>query len=162
MKSGKKQLGRIAFMPRAGRFDGVQFTLGILTVPSVVNFSTKLASIPGLVTDRGIDTAISRGVASVITLGVHLLTGGSSFGLGSFLGQVPSTLDSLADIAIGEIAAKRQAALPAPAAAPATTQGIARVSGEEAELKRLREELESGDEVAGVEALGYGSHMNVS
>jgi hypothetical protein len=78
------------------------FVLGFVTIPSVVNLATKLAQV-GIIFPK-IDLALSRGIFAGVTLIGTLLSGGKSFLLGAFLGQFPSTIDAIADMAVTAIA----------------------------------------------------------
>jgi hypothetical protein len=124
-------LGKIALVEDSVKPD--QFILGFVTIPSVVNFATKLMQV-GMILPQA-DMAVSRGVATGLTLVGTLLSGGKSFLLGAFLGQFPTTLDAIADVAITAIA-KMKAVVPA---TPAVTKGI---GAAEDELLKLREDLQ--------------------
>jgi hypothetical protein len=139
----------IGFIPE--RFDGTEFVMGYVTIPSVVNLATKMAQV-GIIFPQ-VDLAISRGAALIITLVSNVLVGGSSFLLGSFLGQFPTTLDAVGDVAVGAIAKARGVAV-VPTMLPQNRIGA---TAEERELKLLRQNLEKlsgGDgqeEMAGAE-----------
>lgn len=128
---GIRGLGRIALVEP--QVDASQFVMGFVTIPSVVNFATKLMQI-GLYLPQA-DMAVSRGVATGLTLIGTLLSGGKSFLLGAFLGQFPTTLDAIADVAIAGIM-KAKAVVPA---APAKLPGI---GAAEDEILKLREDLQ--------------------
>ena len=125
-------IGRITgFIPAT--LDGTEFVLGYVTIPSVVNFATKLAQL-GIIFPK-VDLALSRGALLGATLVGHIFTGGKSFLLGSLLGQFPSALDSIADVAVAAIVKSKGA------------PGVKGISGlgasaEETQLKILRETLE--------------------
>lgn len=125
-------IGKImGFVP--AHLDGTEFVLGYVTLPSVINFATKLAQL-GIIFPK-VDLALSRGGALGVTLLAHIFTGGKSFLLGSFLGQFPSALDSIADVAVAAIVKSKGA------------PGVKGISGlgasaEETQLKILRENLE--------------------
>jgi hypothetical protein len=121
----------VGFVP--GHLDGTEFILGYVTLPSVINFATKLAQL-GIVFPQ-IDLAVSRGGALGLTLLAHVFTGGKSFLLGSFLGQFPSALDSLADVAVAAIVKSKGGK------AVKGINGLG-ASAEETQLKILRENLE--------------------
>jgi hypothetical protein len=121
-------LGKIGFMPE--KLDGTQFVLGFVTLPSVINFATRLMD-AGIVFPQ-VDRVISRSVATGLTLAANLLMGGKSFLLGAFLGQFPSTLDDIAGVAVTAIQAKRGGA---------AAKGLG-ASSEEAQLLKLRSDLE--------------------
>lgn len=94
-------LGKIiGFMP--DHFDGTEFVIGYVTIPSIVNLASKMAQV-GIIFPQ-VDLAISRGVALALTGIGNILMGGSSFLLGSFLGQFPTTLDAVGDVAVAAIA----------------------------------------------------------
>lgn len=78
------------------------FVLGFVTIPSVINLATKLMQV-GIIFPQ-VDLALSRGIFSAVTLIGTLLSGGKSFLLGAFLGQFPSTIDAIADMAVVAIA----------------------------------------------------------
>jgi hypothetical protein len=78
------------------------FVLGFVTIPSVINLATKLMQV-GIIFPQ-VDLALSRGIFSAVTLVGTLLSGGKSFLLGAFLGQFPSTIDAIADMAVVAIA----------------------------------------------------------
>ena len=164
--SNIEELGQIQFIPKANQFSGVQFTMGVLTIPSLTNFVTKLA-------ERGIifpqmDLHVSRSILAGVTLVGHLAVGAisgraSSFLLGSFLGQIPSTLDALASVAVSAIERARVAL---PAAPSPEQKGISGQSmgqeDEEDELRRLREELEQlSGRGSGGRSNGAGSRRGV-
>lgn len=136
------KMGMVRFTP--AKFDGVGFGVGFVAIPSVVNFISRLNERGALLDWSPLAT---RGVAGVVTLGAHLFTGGSSFGLGSFLGQVPGLLDELAGAAIDAMS-------PPAAGAPAkeALKGIR--MGQADDLARLRQEIEQA-QVSG--NLGQGS-----
>ena len=118
--------------------DSGQFIIGYVTIPTVVNFATKLMQL-GIIFPQ-VDMAISRSVAEGATLLATLLSGGKSFLLGSFLGQFPSTMDALADVGIAAIVKSRGVT-----SAPAV-KGLGASPDEE--LLKLRRDLErlSGNE----------------
>lgn len=124
-------LGEIRLVER--KVDPTEFILGFVTIPSVVNFATKLMQV-GVIFPQ-VDLAVSRGILEGVTLVGTLISGGKSFLLGSFLGQFPSTLDALTDVAVAAVVRARAGA---PAAA-AKGMGQAR---EEEELMKLRRDLE--------------------
>jgi hypothetical protein len=96
-----KGLGFIkGLMPSASQFDGTSFVLGYSLIPPVVNFASKLAD-EGVIFPK-VDKTLFRGVATGVTLIAQLLTC-KSFLLGSLIGQIPTTLDSLADLAVGAV-----------------------------------------------------------
>ena len=125
-------IGKImGFVP--AHLDGTEFVLGYVTLPSVINFATKLAQL-GILFPK-VDLALSRGGLLGATLIAHLFTGGKSFLLGSFLGQFPSALDSIADVAVAAIVKSKGG------------KGVKGINGlgasaEETQLKLLRENLE--------------------
>jgi hypothetical protein len=102
-----------------------------VTIPLVVNIATKMMQV-GLFLPQA-DMAVSRGVAAGLTLVGTLLSGGKSFLLGALLGQVPTTIDSLGDIAITAFM-KAKGIAPA---APLKGLGAA-----EDEILKLREDLQ--------------------
>lgn len=128
---GIRGLGKIALVEDSVKPD--QFVLGFVTIPSVINFATKLMQV-GIILPQA-DMAVSRGVAAGLTLVGTLLSGGKSFLLGAFLGQFPSTLDAIADVAITAIAKARAQV---PAAAPA----VKGMGATEDEIAKLREDLQ--------------------
>ena len=81
--------------------DYANFMIGYVTIPTVVNFATKMMQL-GIVFPK-VDMAISRSVVQGVTLLATLISGGKSFLLGSFLGQFPTTIDALADVGIAAI-----------------------------------------------------------
>lgn len=81
------------------------FILGFVTLPSVINLATKLMQV-GIIFPK-VDLALSRGIFASVTLIGTLLSGGKSFLLGAFLGQFPSTIDAIADMAVTAIASGR-------------------------------------------------------
>lgn len=120
------------------------FIFGYVTVPTVVNFATKLMhfGVP-----FKIDMGLSRGLALGATLGGTILAGGDSFLLGALLGQFPSVMDTLANVAVdailpdkAKIETAAQAIQPAPAAATAAAKGLG--YSEEEELRKLRTDLQ--------------------
>lgn len=129
---GIRGLGKIALVEDQIKPD--QFVLGYVTIPTVVNFATKLMQV-GLILPEA-DMAVSRGIAAGLTLVGTLISGGKSFLLGAFLGQFPSTLDAIADVAIAAIA-KGQGKTYSPSSAP-TLKGL---GAEEDEIRKLREDL---------------------
>ena len=124
-----KGLGKIGFMP--DKLDGTQFVMGFVTIPSVINFATRLAD-AGIVFPQ-VDRVISRSVLTGLTLAANILMGGKSFLLGAFLGQFPSTLDDIAGVAVSAIQAKRGGA---------AVKGVLGSSSEEQQLLKLRSDLE--------------------
>lgn len=115
------------------KIDATEFILGFVTVPSVVNFATKLMQV-GVIFPQ-VDLAVSRSILEGVTLIGTLLSGGKSFILGSFLGQFPSTLDAITDVAVAAVT-KARAGVPG---AAAKGMGQAR---EEEEVMKLRRDLE--------------------
>lgn len=129
-------LGKIiGFIP--DKFDGTDFVMGYVTIPSVVNLATKMAQV-GIIFPQ-IDLALSRGIALVLTMVGNVAFGGSSFLLGSFLGQFPTTLDAVGDVAVGAIAKARGVTV-VPTMLPQNRIGA---TAEERELKKLRQNLEN-------------------
>jgi hypothetical protein len=143
------KLGQIKVIPSGKDFNGVEFTVGIVTIPAVVNLATSLAE-KGIIFPK-MSKPLSRGLAAGLTLVGHIgasmaMKKPSSFLLGAFLGQVPTALDALGQLAVEEIqkaqgpakaleGRRRMGAIPI-AAAPNVGQT------EEQQLMRLREELE--------------------
>jgi len=82
-----------------------EFIMGFVTLPSLINLATKLMQV-GVIFPK-VDLALSRGIFSGVTLAGTLLSGGKSFLLGAFLGQFPSTIDAIADMAVAAIASGR-------------------------------------------------------
>ena len=121
-------LGKIGFVP--DHLDGTNFVLGFVTLPSITNFATKLAD-AGVVLPQ-VAITLTRPIITGITFLAHLFTGGkSSFLLGSFLGMFPSTLDTLAGVAVNAIAKKEIY----------KASGLG-ASSEEQQLVKLRQDLE--------------------
>lgn len=108
--------------------DYANFMIGYVTIPTVVNFATKMMQL-GIVFPK-VDMAISRSVVQGVTLLATLISGGKSFLLGSFLGQFPTTIDALADVGIAAIIKAREQAVKGLGASP------------EEELLKLRRDLE--------------------
>lgn len=131
-------LGQIRLIPAAGQFKGGQFALGLLAVPSVINLASRLSENDILI-PRANRAAVLGGTAGV-TLAVHLLTGGKSFLLGAFVGQIPSALDAVATEVIASAKGVPAIAPPAP---DSGVSGVLGQTSEEQELQVLREELES-------------------
>lgn len=114
--------------------DPSQFVIGFVSIPSVVNMATKLMQV-GVIFPK-VDLALSRGIFAGVTLAGTLISGGKSFLLGAFLGQVPSTIDALADIAVAAITKAK--------AGSAAVQGIdlgGLGATQEEELLKLRSDL---------------------
>lgn len=128
-------LGMIKFVDPA-KFDGTHFALGLLTLPNVFSFATRLAE-HNVIFPR-VNRAVGSGALAGVTLVAHLLTGGRPFLLGAMVGQLPNFFDALAVEAIGALGMA-----PAPAVLPgqATNRGIG-ATPEEQELMNLRTELE--------------------
>lgn len=118
------------------KVDPMNFVLGFVTIPSAVNFATKLMQV-GVILPQ-VDMAISRGTATGLTLVATLLSGGKSFLLGSLLGQFPSTLDALADVAISAIVSAKGKTYVPPAGQ--SVKGLGQTPEEE--LQKLRKDLE--------------------
>ena len=141
---GIKGLGQIRLIEPT--INSGAFVLGFVTLPSVINFATKLMQV-GIVLPK-VDLALSRGIFAGVTLVGTLLSGGKSFLLGAFLGQFPSTIDALADMAITAIAKDRIA----PVTTAADLKGLGATPEEE--LLKLRNDLQklqgAGREMAGV------------
>jgi hypothetical protein len=97
---GIKGLGEIKLLE--SNLSPGNFVLGFVTIPSVINLATKLMQV-GIIFPQ-VDLALSRGIFSIVTLVGTLLSGGKSFLLGAFLGQFPSTIDAIADMAVVAIA----------------------------------------------------------
>jgi hypothetical protein len=112
--------------------DSTQFVIGYVTIPTVVNFATKMMQL-GIVFPQ-VDMAVSRIVAGGVTLLATLLSGGKSFLLGSFLGQFTSTMDALTDVGISAIVKARQEQ------SGSQVKGIG--ASPEEELLKLRRDLE--------------------
>jgi hypothetical protein len=129
---GIRGLGRIALVEP--QVNANQFVMGFVTIPSVVNFATKLMQV-GIFLPQA-DMAVSRGVAAGLTLVGTLISGGKSFLLGAFLGQFPTTLDAIADVAIAGIM-KSKGVPPIPPASP-NWRGMGDAEGE---IAKLREDL---------------------
>ena len=110
--------------------NATQFVFGYVTIPTVVNFATKLMQL-GIFFPK-VDLAVSRGVTELITLGATLLSGGKSFLLGAFLGQFPSTMDALTDVGIAAIQKARMG--------NTSVKGLG--ASPEEELLKLRRDLE--------------------
>ena len=117
-------LGRIALIE--SNPNPQSFVIGFVTLPSVINFATKLMD-KGVLLPK-VPAAISRTVATGLTLGGTLLSGGKSFLLGALLGQLPTTLDTLAEEAVAMIQKGQMKGLGA--------------TSEERELDMLRQSLE--------------------
>jgi len=96
------------------------------------------------------DMALARGIATIATLAGTIISGGKSFLLGAFLGQFPTTIDALSDMAVAAIASGRAATNPAPAVS-GLVHGLG--ASPEDELKKLRQDLqklgENGGEMSG-------------
>jgi len=143
---GVRGLGKIGLIEDTPRLD--QFIFGFVTIPPVVNFATKLMQI-GVILPQA-DMALARGIATIATLAGTIISGGKSFLLGAFLGQFPTTIDALSDMAVAAIASGRAATNPAPA-----VNGLVHGLGAspEDELKKLRQDLqklgENGGEMSG-------------
>lgn len=137
-----RSLAGIRFLPSS--FNGNEFALGFISVPSIVTFGSKLADAGVLLPHVAQST--SRAIALGLTIAAHLGLGARSFTLGAVMGQVPTALDSMADMLVDWLSTKTGAA---PAPAPA---GI----GDDSELLKLRQDLEQLS-MEGVEA---GSSMN--
>ena len=125
---GIKGLGKIALME--SQLNIGEFVLGYATIPSVVNIATKMMQV-GVLPFQA-DMAVSRSIATGMTLIGTLLSGGKSFLLGALLGQVPTTIDSLGDIAI-------TAFMKAKGIVPAPLKGL---GAAEDEILKLREDLQ--------------------
>lgn len=141
---GVKGLGRIGLVEPEVKAD--QFILGFVTLPSVVNFATKLMQVGVLLPQA--DLALTRGGAALATLVATFLTGGKSFLLGAFLGQFPSTLDAIADFGVAALAKNRGVAVNP----NVDLHGIGASPDEE--LKKLRQDLQKlqgSDEMSGSE-----------
>lgn len=130
---GIRGLGKIALVE--DQIKPEQFVLGYVTIPTIVNFATKLMQV-GLFLPQA-DMAVSRGAAAGATLIATLISGGKSFLLGAFLGQFPSTLDAIADVAITAIAKGQGKVYSTPAGASMKGLGAA-----EDEILKLREDLQ--------------------
>lgn len=124
--------------------DSANFIIGYVTIPTVVNFATKLMQL-GVIFPQ-VDMAVSRSVAEGVTLLATLISGGKSFLLGSFLGQFPSTMDALADVGIAAIVKARGVT-----AAPAV-KGLG--ASPEEELLKLRRDLEKLSGAEDAEEMG--------
>lgn len=129
---GVNGLGRIALVE--DQVKPGQFVLGYVTIPTAVNFVTKLMQV-GLFLPKA-DMAVSRGVAAGLTLVGTLISGGKSFLLGAFLGQFPSTLDALTDVAIAAIAKSQGNVQSMP------TSEMKGLGAEADEIQKLREDLQ--------------------
>lgn len=142
---GIKGLGQIRLIEP--NINSGAFVLGFVTIPSVINFATKLMQV-GIVLPK-VDLALSRGIFAGVTLVGTLLSGGKSFLLGAFLGQFPSTIDAIADLAITAIVADRVA----PVTTTADLKGLSATPEEE--LLKLRNDLQKLQGVGrGVEMAG--------
>lgn len=100
----------IAGLGKIGLTDGPvkpeQFVIGFVTLPSLINLATKMMQV-GVILPK-VDLALSRGILAGVTLvGTLLMPSGKSFMLGALLGQVPSTIDAIADMAVAAIASSR-------------------------------------------------------
>ena len=146
------------------------FITGYVVVPAIVNFSTKLMQVGVMPMVPQVDLAVSRGVAAGLTLAATLLTGGKSFMLGALLGQIPSTLDALADVAVAAVV-KMKAGAGAPLPQAPATPGVSGLGSEADELRKLQADLQrlqgpgsefirEQESMAGTRSLG-GSHMTV-
>lgn len=120
------RLGMIKFVPTT--FDGTKFALGLLTLPNLFALATRLSE-ANVLLPRMNRAAASGGLVAA-TLVTHLVTGGKSFLLGAFVGQLPSFFDALAVEVIGAMGA-----------APVALKGLG-ATAEEQELAKLRNELE--------------------
>lgn len=100
---GIRGLGEIRLMEPS--LNTGNFILGFVTLPSVINLATKMMQV-GVIFPK-VDLALSRGIFAGVTLLGTLLSGGKSFLLGAFLGQFPSTIDAIADMAVTAIASGR-------------------------------------------------------
>lgn len=129
---GVRGLGRIGLIEDKIQAD--QFILGFVTLPSIINFGTKLMQV-GVILPKA-DLALTRGVACLATLVATILSGGKSFLLGSFLGQFPSTLDAIADYGVAGLAASKGVAVNP----NVDLHGIG--ESPEEELRRLRADLQ--------------------
>lgn len=152
---GIKGLGQIRLVEPS--VDPGQFVIGFVTLPSVINLATKLMQV-GIIFPK-VDLALSRGIFSGVTLVGTLLSGGKSFLLGAFLGQFPSTIDAIADMAVAAIAHGKGVAVNA----NVDLHGLGATPEEE--LLKLRNDLQrlqgmgAGDEeMAGVDRGGVVFH----
>lgn len=133
-----------------------EFVLGFVTLPSIINLATKLMQV-GVIFPK-VDLALSRGIFSGVTLVGTLLSGGKSFMLGAFLGQFPSTIDAIADMAVAAIASGRGVAVNA----NVDLHGLGATPEEE--LLKLRADLQklngmgADEEMAGVNRGGVVFH----
>lgn len=125
MGSEKESVSALRVVPTGSDFKGGDFVLGYISIPAVVNFATKLSDADVLL--PRVDMALSRSVLTVATLGAHVLTKGKSFLLGALLGQVPTTLDALAEKAVAHLKQRQMAG---------------RIGTTQDEVSRLRRELE--------------------
>lgn len=100
---GISGLGRIKLVEDSVKPE--QFVIGFVTLPSLINLATKMMQV-GVIFPK-VDLALSRGIFTGVTLVGTLLSGGKSFLLGALLGQVPSTIDAIADMAVAAIASSR-------------------------------------------------------
>jgi hypothetical protein len=128
-------LGMIRFLPQSGTFKAVPFGVGVLVGPAVVNFGARLLEKPGLISTSGWSRPVVQSLAALGTLGIHVFTGGGSFTLGAFLGQMPLLMDELAGIAANAVMGD----VPTPTRQPVTMVGIGNSADE---IRRLRLELE--------------------
>lgn len=146
------------------------FITGFVAVPAVVNFATKLMQVGVIPMLPQVDLAVSRSIASGVTLAACLLSGGKSFALGALLGQIPSTLDAIADVAVAAVV-KMRAGAGAPLPQAPSTPGVSGLGSEADELRKLQHDLQrlqgpgdqfirNQEEMAGSRNLG-GSHLVV-
>lgn len=126
-------MSNMRLTPPSGSFDGTKFLIGYISIPTVINFGAKLAD-AGVLFPQ-VDAVYVRGASLVATLGIHVLTGGRSFLLGSVLGQLPMVMDDLANLAVTLI--KRQQV--APSAPPAAA--IKGLGETDAQVLKLRDQL---------------------
>lgn len=140
-KASVNFMGDLRLTPPSGSFDPTKFLFGYITIPTVINFGAKLAD-AGVLFPQ-IDAAYVRGGGLLVTLGIHLATGGRSFMLGSLLGELPMVMDDLANVAVNLIK-RRQIAPTGPAATPTAAAANAAVAGlgdVDQQVLKLRDQL---------------------
>jgi len=150
--AGVRGLGEIRLVPHASDFDGTSFVLGYSLVPPAINFLSRLSD-EGILLPK-IDKALFRGIATGLNLVAQLLTG-RSFLLGSLIGQIPTTMDSLADVAVTAVKSARGGST------AVVAEGIG--ASPEEELLKLRRDLEKavseGSEPAAVSGISRGREV---
>lgn len=126
----------IRFLPT--QFKGGHFAAGAMTIPHVLNIVARVAEKPGFITNAGISRAVVLGGGTLLTLGIHLFTGGNSFTLGALVGEANIALDAAAKEVADWIGGARHRVATEPAPGP---HGIS-MGAERDEISRLRNELD--------------------